>query len=300
MYPGDIGIGDDPAVVFHDDFEQASIDELVARYDDAKRDGLSFSGDVPQASSGSQSVLMSAGGANGAAADLFKQLEPSDHLYVRYYVKYEADTPYHHSGMWLGGYNPPTSYPSPQAGQRPQGDDRISVAVEPLGDHPMGRRMDFYNYWRGMHTWRPPGEPTNDNQSFWGNAKIHDESFYTRMGEWMCIEFMVRLNDDVGSTTGGELAVWSEDELVVHFTESGPLGYWIRDKFCPADADAPACVDYAPAPGDREQDVLDLQWRSDDALRLNWIWPQNYISQGAGELRFDDMVVATQRVGCIQ
>ena len=164
----------------------------------------------------------------------------------------------------------------------------------------MGRRMDFYNYWRGMQTWRPPGEPTDDGQSFWGNAKLHRNEFFMRTGEWVCIEYMVRLNDDSSSAAGGELAAWVEDELLYHFTESGPRGYWIRDKFCAADADSAACLDYAPSEGEREQEILDLQWRSDTTLQLNWIWPQNYISDGAGDLRFDDMVVATERVGCIR
>jgi hypothetical protein len=293
-YPGDSGIDSDPDVVWYEDFEQGSVDALVARYDDAKSDGLSFSDDIPSASSGAQSVVMAA---SGGASDLFKLFpEGYQQLFVRYYVRYE-DAPYHHSGVWMGGYNPATSYPNPQAGERPNGNDRVSIAIEPNGDHPMGRRMDFYNYWRGMHTWRAPGEPTGSG-SWYGNSAIHRDEFYMRDGEWMCIEFMVRLNDDPDSMAGGELAVWSEDELLYHYTDDGPLGYWVRDKFCPADADSADCTDYAPA--EREQEVLDVQWRSSADLTLNWVWPQNYISEGSGELRYDDFVVATRRIGCIQ
>lgn len=300
MYPGDEGIEADPAVVWYEDFEQASVDELVARYDDAKRAGLSFSADVAAASSGTQSVVMAAGGGAGSASDLFKRFEPGyQQLYVRYYVKY-TDAPYHHSGMWMGGYNPSTAWPNPQAGLQPDGDDRVSVAIEPNGTAAAGPRLDSYLYWRGMRTWKAPGEPTDDGTSFYGNAVLHRESLLRRDDQWQCIEFMVRLNDDPASAAGGEFAVWAEDQLVDEFHDAGPLGYWVRDKFCPADADSASCLDYAPAPGEREVEVLDLRWRSSDALTLNWIWPQNYISQGSGSLQFDDMVVATTRVGCIR
>ena len=298
-YPGDQGIAADEAVIWYEDFEQGSVDELADRYDSAKREGLSFSPDVPAASGGGQSVVMSAGGAEGNATDLFK-LFPGGHdqLYVRYYVKHE-DAPYHHSGMWMGGYNPETPWPNPQAGERPGGDDRVSVAVEANGTGTNGRRLDFYNYWRGMHTWKAPGEPTGSG-SWYGNCAVHENDVYTRPGEWLCVEFMVKLNDDPNSAAGGELALWQNDQLVNHYTSDGPLGYWIRDKFCTVEADAASCLDYAPPEGERAQEPLDLQWRTSTDLRLNWVWPQNYITEGSGQIQYDDMVVATSRIGCIQ
>lgn len=298
-YPGDDGIADDPAVVWYEDFEQSTIDELAEPYDQARTDGMSFSTDVPPKSPGEKSIRMTAGGDHGTATDLYKLLpgDGYDQLYVRYYVRHE-DAPYHHSGMWVGGYHPPTSWPNPQAGTRPDGDDRISVAVEPVGTSSFGRRMDFYNYWMNMRSWMD-GQPDPDT-GFYGNPVLHRDDFYMKIDEWMCIEFMIRLNDDLNSAAGGELAAWYEDELLYHFTESGPLGYWVRDKFCVADADAAACLDYAPPEEEREQEVLDLQWRTTEELRLNWFWPQNYISDGQGSIQFDDIVVATERIGCIK
>src|SRR5256885_11736553 len=43
-------------------------------------------------------------------------------LYVRWYAKYQAGAPWHHTGVWFGGYNPPSNWPNPQAGIRPLGD----------------------------------------------------------------------------------------------------------------------------------------------------------------------------------
>ena len=91
--------------------------------------------------------------------------------------------------------------------------------------------------------------------------------------------------------------VWKDDVRIVHFDDAGPMGYWIRDKFCPDGADGAECTDY-PAPAD---EILDLQLRSTGDLQLNAFWPQNYITDDAmGTLTFDQMVVATTRVGCLR
>ncbi len=46
---------------------------------------------------------------------------------------------------------------------------------------------------------------------------------------------------------------------------------------------------------------LDLQYRSVAPLDLNAFWPQNYITSGPeGSVWYDDMVLATERVGCIE
>ena len=46
---------------------------------------------------------------------------------------------------------------------------------------------------------------------------------------------------------------------------------------------------------------LDLQYRSTADLKLNAFWPQNYITEGgAGDVFYDDMVIAKSRIGCIQ
>jgi ABC-type glycerol-3-phosphate transport system substrate-binding protein len=48
------------------------------------------------------------------------------------------------------------------------------------------------------------------------------------------------------------------------------------------------------SPGD------DASGNGENALTLNYFWPQNYVTQGpAGSVQYDDMVVATVRVGCL-
>ena len=47
------------------------------------------------------------------ATDLYKRLDTGqDELYVRWYAKYQAGVPWHHTGVWFGGYNPPSKWRS--------------------------------------------------------------------------------------------------------------------------------------------------------------------------------------------
>jgi hypothetical protein len=294
-HPGDVGIADDARVLWVEDFEEGSVEAVTARYEDFKNaEGMTLVSDVPNRSSGTQSLRLVASGTATNATDLFKRLPDSEDLYVRYYAKYEAGVAWHHTGVWIGGYYPGTDWPNPQAGLRPQGDDRFSVALEPTerGETP---RVDFYNYWMKMHSWMD--EPSGST-AYYGNSLVHDPSL-TAKEAWQCFEIHVKLNPDPSSGAGAELGLWLEDESVIQFTDTEPLGYWVKDKFCPEAATGSECTDYRPANPDLVP--LDLQYRSTTDLKLNHFWPQNYITEGgAGSVWYDDMVVARARIGCIR
>jgi hypothetical protein len=291
QYPGDVGLGGDPAVVWFEDFEAGTVAAVTARYDQAQ--GAARMALV--AGPAGEAMAMTAG--QGVdAVDLYAQLPDHDELWVRWYARYDAGVPWHHSGVWFGGYAPAMPYPSPMAGLRPDGDDRFSVSIEPVWDiGGAAPRFDTYNYWMAMHSWMET--PTDDGTSYYGNALIHQNGFTIDEDQWVCLEVHVRLNPDPASGAGAVLEVWKGDVPVIRYDDAGPMGYWIRDKFCPTGADGSECTDY-PAPFDQ---VLDLRYRSDAALRLNAFWPQNYITEPAmGTLTFDQMVVATTRVGCLR
>jgi len=298
-YPGDTGIDKDPAVVFTENFEEGSVGAVTARYESKKAAGLTLVADAPAKSTGKSSMRMTAGGSSPAATDLYKKLPTGyDELFVRYYVKYSAGAEWHHSGVWIGGYNPATDWPSPQAGLKPAGNDRFSVAIEPMGSgaNP-GPRLDFYNYWMKMHSWM---DQPSGSTAYWGNTLVHQKGFRVTDDTWMCVEIQVKVNPNPASAAGAILAVWKDDVLVQRFTDAAPLGYWIKDKYCPVGADSNECTDYPP-PAGTKMIPLDLQYRNDASLRLNYFWPQNYITSGAaGNVWYDDIVIATQYVGCIK
>jgi hypothetical protein len=294
-YPGDDGLGDDPAVVWFEPFDADSVDAVTARYDQAQGQArMELVSDQPAGAGGSAMAMTAGQGVD--AVDLYKMLPGHDEIWVRWYAKYQPDVPWHHSGMWFGGYNPPMPYPSPMAGISPDGDDRFSLSIEPIWQEPE-LRFDFYAYWMRMHSWMEAPFPPDDGTAYYGNSMIHANDFTVDEDAWVCLEVHVRLNDDLASGGGAVLEVWKDDVRVVHFDDAGPMGYWIRDKFCPDGADGTECTDY-PAPAD---EILDLQFRTTADLTINAFWPQNYITENAmGTLTFDQMVVATTRVGCLR
>jgi len=159
-----------------------------------------------------------------------------------------------------------------------------------------GPRLDFYNYWMKMHSWM---SPPSGSTAYYGNSLVHQKGFTAANDNWICLEIMVKVNPSPASGAGAELAVWKNDTLVQHFTDKAPLGYWIKDKFCPKGADNPTCTSYPPPPGTKLI-PLDLQLRSTTTLKLNYVWPQNYITAGAaGDVTYDDIVIAKARVGCL-
>ncbi len=294
-HPGDVGLGSDPAVVLYENFEEGSVADVVARYNSYKNTaGLSLVADQPPDSPGSHAMRFTAGGAH-PGTDLYKSFGAGyDELYLRYYIKYEGAGPWHHSGLWFGGYNPPLPWPYPHAGERPDGADRFSIALEPVASL-LNARMDFYNYWRGMHSWK--ADPTGAVGDYYGNNILHDAQLLSESGTWICYEIHLKLNPNPANGAGAVLELWKNDALVRRFDDSGPLGFWIRDKFCPIDANDTPCTLYRPA--NPALVLLDQRWRTTSALKINYFWPMNYNTSATNSsLLLDDVVVAKERIGC--
>lgn len=291
-YPGDVGMENDSAVIWMENFEENSIGDMLSRYEDYKNpDGMYFDDNTPALSSGSQSLAMVAGGNQEDATDFYKNFgeDGYEEWYIRWYVKYQPEGEYHHTGVWFGGYWEPLNWPYPRAGTKPNGDDLFSIAVEPV----FPGTLDFYNYWMKMHSWAEPPS------SYWGNSLIH-HSAAAYSDEWICIEVYFKVNPSLDSGDGAELTLWINDELIVNFTGTTGLGYWVADKFCTEDSDLPSCTNYPPDEGE-EMIPLDLQVRIIEELKLNYLWPQNYTTKDEQTTVWvDDIVIATGRIGCLR
>lgn len=278
-----------------ENFEEGSVSAVLARYDDSDHvAGMALVADHPAASSGSYSMEFTSGGSN-PATHIYKSFGTGyDELYFRYYVKYIGTGPWHHSGLWFGGYNPALTYPDPRAGLKPAGNDLFSIGLEPF---PMfaNQQMDIYAYWMGMHSWE--SDPTGAPGDYYGNSFVHDAEFTEQSDAWVCYEVHLKLNPDPTSGAGAILEIWENDDLIRRFDDTGPFGYWVKDKFCPSDADGAECTTFKPA--NPTLALLDQQWRSTTALKINYFWPQNYNDASTNSsLLFDDMAVATRRIGC--
>lgn len=293
-HPGDVGMGTDPEVVLYENFQEGSVAAVTARYNTVVHTaGMALVADHPVNSPGTHAMRLTSGGST-ASTYLYKDFGAGyDELYFRYYIKYVGSGPWHHSGLWFGGYNPSLPYPYPHAGARPVGNDRYSIGLEPIPTF-KNTPMDFYVYWRGMHSWM--ADPSGA-YAYYGNTFLHNPEFLTESNTWVCYEIHLKLNPVPSSGAGAVLQVWKNDALVQSFDDSGPPGYWVRDKFCPNDAQGTECTTYRPA--NPALVLLDQQWRTTSALKINYFWPQNYNTASTNSsLLLDDMVVAKERIGC--
>jgi hypothetical protein len=296
-YPGDMGIWNDPSVVWDEHFNEGSVAAVSARYETSDNvSGMAIVNDAPASASLRVSMQFTANpsvGNNGP--DLYKnfaRFSPGfEELYYRWYVKYEPNIPWHHAGLWVGGYNPPQDWAAPHAGTKPTGSDRFSIGVEPVwGVGTSSPQFDFYNYWMNMHTC------SSCNGAYWGNDLVEQTSFTTDDNNWVCLEMHLKVNTDIASAAGSVMEIWKNDNLVQAFTATGPAGGWLQDHYCPIGATGPQCTQYTyPMNG-----PADLQVRTTTALNLNYFWVQSYVtSGGAASMWYSNMVVAKTRIGCI-
>ena len=297
-YPQDRGIAEDPAVVFVETFEDASLELIGARWDTVRNSNvMSLSKDTPRGSGGMQSLLITQLAEKGTGGDFYRRLDEGyDKLFTRMYVKFAEDCePVHHFGTCVGGSNPQTRWPTVRAGQPTRGDKAFWVGIEPFGKK---WQWDYYTYWCEMRGSPPRGQT-------WGNSFIHDESLQVRRGKWTCIEVMVKMNE-VGDTNG-EMALWIDGRKVSHLGKGFPRGKWTFDKFLPGREGEG--VGWDSAKGKREYfqtasggDPFEgFRFRTDKDLNVNFLWLYLYITKGtkgrANRVWFDDVVVATNYIG---
>jgi len=268
-YPGDEGIENDPSVIYVDQFEDATVADVLSRYEDWIGDeNISMSTVVPVESAGSRSICFDGG------AQIYRRIATGhDQLFFRFYIRFRADSDaVHHTGLWVGGYNPSLPYFYPRAGTRPAGNDFWSTSIEPINWY-----WEYYTYWQGMH----PGLYGNWGNTFfgWDNGPMRVER-----GNWICVELMVRMNRPV-SSANGEQAFWIDGRLVSHMGPGYPDGTWDFDVF---DPDIPGGT------------FEGFQWRTDDNLSIDHLCLINYLDNpDDASVWFDHLVVATEYIGPI-
>jgi hypothetical protein len=280
LYPGDVGIESNSNVIFVEQFEEGSIGAIGPRWGDVRNpDKLQLVTEVPPGTPAGHSLSIPWVGGGSTGGHLYKMLNPgiNDVLYVRYYIKYPTTGGYSHTGVWLGGSNPMSAWPDPIAGSKPSGNDRFIAAGE---ENTITNAFEHYDYWMGMH---PDGVG-----SYWGNFLLNNPSVKANPGQWVCVEQMVKMNNPV-SAWNGEHALWLNGVKVSHLGQGFPKGFWQGGRFIQDPSGTP---------------FEGFQWRSTDALNLNWIWLQNYATDGApgvtSTILFDHVVVAKSYIGCLQ
>jgi hypothetical protein len=292
LYPGDLGISQDPRVVFAEDFETGDLADLSKRWTEiSNRDGmvLALDNEVPPHAIGRHSLQSTATLGKNTGGHLYRRLpEGFDKLHVRYYVKFPENSGYVHHFTALGGYHPPTDWPQGGAGTAPRGDDRIYIGIEPHNDYGRVRppgHWSFYNYWHEMKR--------SADGRFWGNAISPQQLLLVPKNRWQCVEVMAKLNS-APDQSDGELSLWLDGELKMHVARGVRRGDWSGMGF--------------KLPSEGGEAFEGFRWRTDPKLQLNFFWLLHYVTDyvvrerpedGKRDHRvwFDNIVIATEYIG---
>jgi len=295
-YPGDVGLNADPEVLLVEGFEEGTLEAVSARWTELSnkdRKVLALVDDSPADSAGARCVQMTATLGENTGGHLYRVLPREvETVFVRFYVKFAEDAPYVHHFVHVGGYNPSTRWPQGGAGERPRGDERITVGIEPHGDYgriPPPGMWSFYCYW--------PEMKISADGRYWGNALRPPQPAVAPKGRWQCVELMLKLNS-TPEARDGELALWLDGEPVMHIYQGVPRDSWSGMGF--------NLVDQGGEPFEG------FRWRTSTDLKINFLLLMLYVTENAARQNhvanpdpinrvwFDDVVVATSYIGPLQ
>jgi hypothetical protein len=271
-YVNDSGIAADPAVLFAENFERFSGQQItwsdIGDFDNVYGT-LSITRDAAETHAGAQSVSVTHTGTGTHGAD--KEVPGHDTLFVRFYMRFSPSFPgVHHAGMGIRGGPPDALFTNP-TGIRPNGTNHF---------------MCYLDHLSPLHSWNPPGNDTPpgyaydycyhmDQASNYGDNILpsgllngtypFSDDFVPLpdvvppLDHWNCYEIMVRCNAPSGAD--GRVGLWIDGELV------------------------------ADHPG--------LRFRTTSSITARYVSLSTYSSQYvAGQtLWYDDIVMATAYIG---
>ncbi len=297
-YPGDQGLDADPAVLFHDDFE-AGWGRWTAP--NADTDTLLLEQDAALANSSSHYLRTTVTRADLEANPYISSQTHFDfpirvdRVFWRFYARFVGIAPNpHHWVRMAAGTDAWDS--SGLANTVPPGDQGFWFDFDANNDD----WFNFYVYWYKMRSGR-----CNDGSATPGCAGDQGTTYYygnnfSPAGQtpfprdtWLCVEIHAKANT-VGSSDG-ELALWVNDALVGEYRPGAPRGRWLRDNFFTW--------------GQYYQDVQAFEgfdFRSSVDVLLKRVTLDAYYERGtlpaeapeAQVILYDDVVVATSRIGC--
>ena len=231
-YPGDVGIEQDPAVVFADDFEQ--IEDVVIDTSPYPQEGkrwdnawglLRMTREPGNVHSGRQALEIRHAAPRSHGAE--KRLEPGHKvLFLRYYMKYAPEFPgCHHTGMAIEGAVPGINIGS-STGIRPDGRNHFTALIDTMppwtgaSPEPPGY-MDIYCYHMDQgRKWGDIFFPTGEvipsqNSMMFGEHFVPRPNLMAERGRWYCYELLVQVNTP--GKRDGRVAFWVDGKLAGDF-----------------------------------------------------------------------------------
>jgi Protein of unknown function (DUF1593) len=294
-YPGDIALASDPRVLLVEDFETGDKAALKKRWEDVSdKDGqaLALIPGAPPHSPGQRVLEVTARLGHDTGGHLYRRLpRPVDRAFARFLVRFDETNGYTHHFVHFGGYHPSTAWAQGGAGDRPAGDDRFTVGVEPFGEngrYPPPGTWFLYTYWQDMRA--------SAGGRYWGNGLRPATPVPVPKSRWQCLEVMIQLNSKP-ELHDGELAFWVDGRLAAHFAPGTRRGPWTGVGFTQMESGG------EPFEG--------FRWRKSPDLKINFLWLLDYVTESAGRqngitsppilnrVQFDHVVVAEDYIGPI-
>jgi hypothetical protein len=211
-FPGDVGISKHAAVRFADGFESGDLGAWDEK--DEKKEGVFSFPDPGEGRLGKRCLRVEAHLGKDTGGGPTQWFESAESVFVRFYTRFDAECDYvHHfvtlrANKGLRGGDKWSGFGG--AGNKPDGTERFSTAIEPWGDWgknvPPGR-WNFYSYWHEMKV-SPDGK-------YWGNSFGVPELPVIERGKWICVEFMLKHNTP--GKADGEHAFWIDGDLTGHW-----------------------------------------------------------------------------------
>jgi len=309
-YPGDEGIASDPSVLFHDDFESG-----WGRWDGPSDDTqyLTILSDSSVANGGER-YLQSRVTTVDLAEDMYISASPRvgfervEEVWWRFYAQFPEVAPNPHHWIRLSAGNESWER-SGLANTVPDGNDGFWFDLDANNDD----HLNFYVYWHQMRSGR-----CNDGSAVPGCAGDQGTTYYygnvfrppgqagLPKAEWVCIELRAKANT-VGEMDG-ELSFWIDDELIGDYRPGYPDGTWLRATFHTGGCEFSACTDPMPFEGFdfRTSDEvgfkaihLDAYYERDSSASKRMVLEERGLTvSDAQTIWYDDIVVATERIGC--
>ena len=231
-YPGDAGIGNDPAVVFHADFEDcAAAADLPQKWNVIYNgEHLSITEDAANVNGGRRALEITIPKQETSlSADVGRDLTVTqDVLFLRFYTKFQEGydvprTSSHNGGSMSAGY-----YPGGAAtpGKRADGRNKFLASFETeigrRGSAPPPGPLNVYIYHPeqrsdyGDHFF-PTGtvQPNTSLPHAFGPHFVPRPDFVPERGRWYCFEYMLKANTP--GQRDGRVACWVDGKLIADF-----------------------------------------------------------------------------------
>lgn len=309
-YPGDVGIGADPAVIFFDDFEDgwgkwdapaSDTDHLHIEQGDLAHAGTGYLRSTVTTDDLEQDEYIS-------SSTRLTFSRTTDVVFIRFYAQFKgvSVTPHHWVRVAAGDDD---FQASGLANTVPAGDDGFWFDFDANTDDV----FNFYVYWYQMRSGRCNDgtaiegcEGDQGNTYYYGNVFRPVEQTPFPRDEWFCIEMMARANT-VGASDGA-LSFFIDDQLIGDYRPGHPNGTWLRDSFHTGGCEFSACAEPMPFEGfdfRASESVLFKGFFLDAYYERNSTQNKRETLEGQGltvldeqTIYYDDVVIADERIGC--